>query len=152
MVYESNLCVNCYKPIGDPICVNCYMNELSEILGAVFLNQLVKKLIFSRLKKILPEESMNENLCIHCGKNVLSTCSRCFLYESFNVIKGVGLDAMKIREMARYLMNRFGHEIHFENPVLFSSYSEVEDFSSAKSLVLKILFKTSTNLKKYRPP
>jgi len=111
MVLEQNLCVNCYRPISEPVCIGCHKKMLASRFDSMQLSAKIKYRVISEISKILPKESMNENNCVICGKDTLSTCSRCILKEALtsmlknqisffhisNIIEGYGYSPSSLK-------------------------------------------------------
>ena len=123
MVLEQNLCVNCYKPITEPVCFNCHKKMLASRFDSMQLSAKIKHRVIHEISKVLPKESMNENNCVICGKDTLSTCSRCILQEALtamlkhqvsffhisNIIEGYGYGPnllMPWRQFSEYECNK----------------------------------------------
>ena len=87
MVVEQNLCVQCYDTITNPVCEECHMKHVARWLKDSPLDIKEKRELMCEIKASLPQEAMNENICILCGKNTLSVCSYCFFLDAARVIK-----------------------------------------------------------------
>jgi hypothetical protein len=114
VISEQNLCVHCYEPITNPVCESCHLREVDEWLGSMLLSKAARTVILSEIKKNLPEEAMNENQCILCGKNTLSTCSYCFFLVSARVLKKLRVNPAIIEEFLYSFDYRKGHNEYFE--------------------------------------
>ena len=109
MLTEQNLCVQCYEPITNPVCEACHRKEVIVWLADTGLDLKTRTLILSEINKSLPREAMNENRCILCGKNTLSTCSYCFFFISARALKKAGVKKDLIKNFLEIFNYRIGH-------------------------------------------
>ena len=109
MVSEQNLCVSCYDTITNPVCEACHQREVSIWLKDVGIDSKTSKHIIEEIKESMPEEAMNENICILCGRNTLSTCSYCFFLASAKVLKKLHIDHKLIEYFLQSFNYRMGH-------------------------------------------
>ena len=110
MITEQNLCVQCYESITNPICEECHLKEIKHWLEDRKLSGLTKSIIISAIKAAMPKESINENKCILCGNNTLSTCSYCFFLISARVLKELNLSRELVEEFLETFNYTLGHE------------------------------------------
>ena len=114
MITEQNLCVSCYEPITNPVCEACHLREINAWLEDIDLSKAIKSLVIEEIRKNLPEEAMNENKCILCGKNTLSTCSYCFFLVSARVLKKLIVNKEILERFLGTFDYRKGHNEYFE--------------------------------------
>lgn len=110
MITEQNLCVQCYEPITNPVCEECHTKHVETWLQDQELTRGKKAEILAEIKRALPEEAMNENVCILCGKRTLSTCSYCFFLVSAKAIKKAGIINTTLRNFLETFNYRQEHE------------------------------------------
>ena len=109
MIAEQNLCVQCYESITNPVCEACHIKQVETWLRDQDLTRGEKARILADITKAMPEEAMNENVCILCGKHTLSTCSYCFFLVSARVLKKAGLSNEALRNFLETFNYRHGH-------------------------------------------
>jgi len=109
MIAEQNLCVQCYEPITNPVCEACHLKEVAIWLEDTGLDPITKSLVLAGVKKSLPKEAMNENTCILCGKNTLSTCSYCFFLVTSKVLAKLRIDEEIVDNFLETFNYTLGH-------------------------------------------
>jgi len=65
--------------------------------------------LMSEIRASLPEEAMNENICILCGRNTLSVCSYCFFLTAARVIKRKVHDKIALQTFLAMFDYQKGH-------------------------------------------
>jgi len=91
MLTEQNLCVGCYEPITNPLCEECHIKQIKIWLEEQALTRSKKIEIIAVIKRALPKEVMNKNICILCRKHALSIWSYYFFLVSARVLKKLGV-------------------------------------------------------------
>lgn len=114
MIAEQNLCVQCYEPITNPVCEACHAKEVELWIEDQNLTKSEKLQIMKEIKHAMPKEAMNENICILCGQNTLSTCSYCFFLMSAKVLKRLKVPSEITEEFLYSFDYRKGHNEYFE--------------------------------------
>ena len=83
-------CVTCLQPITNPICEGCFIRQVDSWLKSIDMTLISRGVIVSKLVSNISPESMNEQECIICGRNV-DLCSYCFVSKTSRLFKKIGL-------------------------------------------------------------
>ncbi len=88
---ENNLCISCYHAITNPVCERCYLRQIEKWLDQIGLKQNKKQKILQNLHTKLSNETTNEEKCILCGDEAITTCSYCFFLKAAKGMKKAGM-------------------------------------------------------------
>jgi hypothetical protein len=105
----DEVCSICLYPITNPMGEKCYIKHLKMWLGSNGMNDYNIKTIVARIKKRLPVNNNNHDMCISCGKEHLSICSYCFVFSASKVLNDLGF-AKHIEEDFEYMFSYKGEE------------------------------------------
>ena len=80
------MCELCMHQITNPICANCYLKHARSWLRDFGLSDIEIKQALSKIKEKLPRETLNEHVCVICGKEQISICMYCAFLRSSKIL------------------------------------------------------------------
>ncbi|MDP2924945.1 MAG: hypothetical protein Q8N99_01090 [Nanoarchaeota archaeon] len=88
---KSNICINCFSKIENPVCIDCYLEQINFWLRDSDISKEHKKVIMCEIKKRNNNEikdSLRENArCIICHREKPTLCSYCFFLKIDNTMR-----------------------------------------------------------------
>jgi hypothetical protein len=109
MACENESCSVCLQPITNPIGQECYLNHVDMWLVSHDINDNYRRIVKAHIKKRLPKNNMNSEMCFVCGKESLSLCSYCFVFLVSSVLSSLNFDKSFIEDF-EYLFSYKGKE------------------------------------------
>jgi hypothetical protein len=86
MLSEEN-CQICLHPITNPICNSCYLRQVDNWLYSQKMGAIERGVILSRVKEVLPDDTLNPHQCVACFHENLNICSYCFFFTTARVLR-----------------------------------------------------------------
>lgn len=109
-IHLQNLCSKCSQVITNPVCERCYTKEIEEWFRDVKVSGIHKRMVLNKLKKEFSDENINEDTCVLCGNETLSTCSYCFFLAVARVLKELNFPDKIAKEFLDVFNYRHGHD------------------------------------------
>ena len=106
----QNLCVKCSQIISNPVCERCHISEVRQWLRDLSVGAIPRKLVLEKVQKELTPETFNDDSCVICGKETLSTCSYCFFLTVARVLKELNFPDKEVAKFLEVFNYRHGHD------------------------------------------
>jgi hypothetical protein len=106
----QNLCTKCSQVITNPVCERCHTSELKQWLRDLNIGAIPRKLVLDKVAKEMTPETFNDDMCIVCGEETLSTCSYCFFLTVARVLKEMNFPDRVVARFLEVFNYRHGHE------------------------------------------
>ncbi len=106
----QNFCTKCSQVITNPVCERCHMSEVKHWLRDLKIDEIPKKLVIEKLRKEFTPETFNDDFCVICGKETLSTCSYCFFLTVARVLKELNFPDRVVARFLEVFNYRHGNE------------------------------------------
>ncbi len=106
MQKDTEICMNCYRALTNPICESCYSNQIAVWLNdysdvpKAFKNHIVSKIIDS-----INYNGFSQTTCLLCNEENLSICTYCFFFKVERILKDSNLSehmTKKFQELFNY--------------------------------------------------
>lgn len=111
----STSCIICGYPITDPICISCHIKQTYILLKDLEVNQIINNFIINKLKNRFSLETLNDEKCILCKKENMTTCYYCFSKYLIKILNELNFTEDLI-ENFRY--NHLFEETYLENETM----------------------------------
>lgn len=112
-MHLQNLCSKCSQVITNPVCERCHIREVEEWFRDVRISGIHKNLVLNKIKREFSNESINDDTCIICGNETLSTCSYCFFLAIARILKELNFPDKIVKEFLEVFNYRQGHEEYY---------------------------------------
>ena len=76
---DDENCSICLQSITNPMGQECYLNHVNMWLMSQGMSEIEIEIIRKYIKKRLPKNNLNREMCVTCGNEYLSVCSYCFV-------------------------------------------------------------------------
>ena len=107
-------CSVCLHPITNPIGTDCYLKHVEMWLVSQGMSYAESKVVKDNIKKRLPKNNSNQEMCVVCGKEHLSICSYCFVFLVSSILNKLGF-AEKFEEDFEEVFSYKGGDYEFRN-------------------------------------
>ena len=87
VTYADGNCPICLQPITNPMGTECYLKHVDMWLDSQGMSSIESQIVKAHIRKRLPRNDLNSDVCVTCGKEHLSVCSYCFVFVASKVLR-----------------------------------------------------------------